>query len=404
MMLQTLFQEGLEKWSMTISLTQINRVLALKTAFAGNVKSADRVWVKSLGHATRRWFVSGSMIHSWLDAAGDSTDPWQPVALTDTFLQSLASLAAAYGDVTVTHHAGENVLIARSGDEYVCADYPAGNHEDEEIKTFFEVRDDNEGRCTAVLKADMLHRVAESYFNSFSDITLDQENSMPAFTSFQIGDMWVQHTSDWSRWGASPVSGTMRAETLGETSLVIHGFYLWRAIRATPRGGEITLIVDGAEPEWMYVTGDDWGICVPAVYEPFVRFFGPLVNSFTECGFQLSDEDISHSNHQISFSSDDITISAQILDAIEGPDIVRLSAPIARSTSLTEATMLEVLSLNAELINAKLVLQEGNIYAVVDVPLLRVKESVADGVVFLRAAVARCSGLDEFLGLLGTAS
>lgn len=92
------------------------------------------------------------------------------------------------------------------------------------LKHFFEVRDDNEGRCTAVLKADMLHRVAESYFNSFSDITLDQENSMPAFTSFQIGDMWVQHTSDWSRWGASPVSGTMRAETLGEISLVIHGF------------------------------------------------------------------------------------------------------------------------------------------------------------------------------------
>jgi hypothetical protein len=129
-----------------------------------------------------------------------------------------------------------------------------------------------------------------------------------------------------------------------------------------------------------------------------------LVTSFTECGFQLSDEDISHSNHQISFSSNDITISAQILNATEGPDIVRLSAPIARSTSLTEVTMLEVLSLNAELINAKLVLQEGNIYVVVDVPLLRVKESVADGVAFLRAAVARCSGLDEFLGLLGTAS
>ncbi|MSZ12177.1 MAG: hypothetical protein F2622_02515 [Actinobacteria bacterium] len=66
--------------------------------------------------------------------------------------------------------------------------------------------------------------------------------------------------------------------------------------------------------------------------------------------------------------------------------------------------MLEVLSLNAELINAKLVLQEGNIYAVVDVPLLQAKESVVEGIAFLHAAVARCSGLDEFLGLLGTAS
>ena len=63
---------------------------------------------------------------------------------------------------------------------------------------------------------------------------------------------------------------------------------------------------------------------------------------------------------------------------------------------------MELLQLNAELANAKLVINDGSIYVVVDSVIIAPKGTFARDVAFVEQAIKRCEGLDGYLGLLST--
>jgi len=401
MNLQTLFNQGLENWSMSISPRQLERVMAMQSPM--NTNDSSVVWVQSIGPATRRWFTKAYLIHSWVDAAGDVTDPKEQVAIPEIFLDTMHDLAVAYGQVVITFNETENVFIARAGDEYICIDQVDEFDADVQIVGMLPAEPENTGTCSATLPADMFHRVTQSYFSSLN--ALSAENPfMPAFTTFEVGDGWVNHTSDWSRWNKSPSSGAMRAETVGSATVTVFGPFLWGAMNLTPEGGDISLHIVGANPEALYITGDDWGIGVPACFEPMVRWRHFISFNFAEAGYLPVDKNISLTQESESYVSGTTVITVQVFDAVsDGPEVVRFSSPIARSTSLTEATMLELLGLNAELMNAKLVMNDGTIYVVVDTPIIGPKGTFARDVAFVEQAIKRCEGLDGFLGLFATA-
>jgi hypothetical protein len=402
MNLPTLFNEAIQDWSMTISSRQIERVISMKMPINATTGNSSVVWVQSIGPATRRWFTKGYQIHAWVDAAGDETDPKDPVAIPEIFLDALHNLALGYGEVVVTFHEEHDVFIARAGDEYACIDHLDELESDIQIVGMLDAEPDNRGTCTATLPADMFHRVAESYINSLG--TLSSENTMmPAFTTFEVGDGWVNHTSDWSRWNMSPTSGAMRAQTVGSATVAVYGPFLWSSMNLTPEGGDISLHIVGANPEALYITGDDWGIGVAACFEPMVRWRHFISFNFAEAEYLPVDKNISLTQESESYVSGTTVITVQVFDAVsDGPEVVRFSSPIARTTSLTEATMLELLGLNAELMNAKLVMNDGTIYVVVDTPIIGPKGTFARDVAFVEQAIKRCEGLDGFLGLFAT--
>ena len=400
MNLQTLFNEGLENWSMSISPRQLERVMAMQSPM--NTNDSSVVWVQSIGPATRRWFTKGYLIHSWVDASGDVTDPKEQVAIPEIFLDTMHDLALSYGQVVITFHETENVFIARAGDEYICIDQVDGFDTDIQIVGMLPVEPENKGTCTATLPADMFHRVAQSYFNSLH--ALPAENPfMPAFTTFEVGDGWVHHTSDWSRWNKSPSSGAMRADTVGSATVTVFGPILWASMNVTPEGGDISMHIVGANPEALYITGDDWGFGIPACFEPMVRWKTFLSGNFTEAGYSPVEKNVPLTQESESYVSGTTVITAQIFESLnDGPEFVRFSSPVARTTSLTEPLMMELLQLNAELANAKLVVNDGSIYVVVDSVIFAPKGTFARDVAFVEQAIKRCEGLDGFLGLFAT--
>lgn len=402
MNLQALFNEGLENWSMSISPRQLERVMSMKAPISATTNNSVVVWVQSIGPATRRWFTKGYLIHAWVDATGDETDPKDPVAIPEIFLDTLYNLASSYGQVVVTFHEEENVFVARAGDEYACVDQIDGLETDLHIVGMLEAEPENKGTCTATMPADMFHRVAESYINSLN--ALPSDNTMlPAFTTFEMGDGWVHHTSDWSRWNQSPSSGAMRAETVGSATVTVYGVFLWGSLNGTPESGDISVHIVGANPEALYVTGDDWGIGIPACYEPMVRWRSFISFNFAEAGYLPLEQHVPLTQESESYVSGTTVITAQLFEMLnDGPEIVRFSSPVARTTSLAEPTMNELLQLNAELANAKLVTKDGSVYVVVDSVILGQKGTFARDVAFVEQAIKRCEGLDSYLGLFAT--
>lgn len=404
MNLNTLFTEGCQNWLMSISPRQLERVMSMKSPLSATTHNSVVVWVQSIGPATRRWFAKGYLIHSWVDATGDDTDPKEPVAIPEIFLNTLHDLALSYGHVEVTFHEELNVFIARAGDEYACIDQVDDLDTDIRIFGMLEAEPDNKGTCTAVMPADVIHRVASSYINSLHSIETDGSGFTPAFTTFDISSGWVHHTSDWSRWSQSPTSGTVRADTTGSSMVTVYGVFLWTSIQATPKGGEVCMHVVGSDPEALYITGDDWGIGMPACYEPMVRWKHFISHNFAESGYLPVCTDVSLRQESESYVSGTSVITAQVFDAVgDGPEVLRFSSPIARATSLAESTMLELLALNAELLNAKIVLKDDSIYVVVDSVILGPKGTFARDVAFVEQAISRCEGLDGYLGLFATA-
>jgi hypothetical protein len=159
----------------------------------------------------------------------------------------------------------------------------------------------------------------------------------------------------------------------------------------------------GANPEALYITGDDWGIGIPACFEPMVRWKTFLSGNFTEAGYSPVEENVPLTQESQSYVSGTTVITAQIFESLnDSPEFVRLSSPVARTTSLTEATMMELLQLNAELANAKLVINDGSIYVVVDSVIIAPKGTFARDLAFVEQAIKRCEGLDGYLGLLST--
>lgn len=394
---QTLFTEGLENWSMSISPRQLERVMAMQSPM--NANESTVVWVQSIGPATRRWFTKGYLIHAWVDAAGDVTDPKEQVAIPEIFLDTMHDLALAYGQVVLTFHETENVFIARAGDEYICIDQVDGFDTDIHIVGMLPAEPANKGTCTATLPADMFHRVAQSYFNSLH--ALSPENPfMPAFTTFEVGEGWVHHTSDWSHWNKSPSSGAMRAETVGSATVTVFGPFLWGSMNLTPEGGDISVHIVGANPEALYITGDDWGFGIPACFEPMVRRKSFLSGNFSEAGYMPVEKNVPLTQESESYISGTTVITAQIVESVNDcPELVRLSSPVARTSSLTEPLMMELLQLNAELANAKLVINDGSIYVVVDSVITAPKGTFARDLAFVEQAIKRCEGLDGYLGL-----
>jgi hypothetical protein len=159
----------------------------------------------------------------------------------------------------------------------------------------------------------------------------------------------------------------------------------------------------GANPEALYITGDDWGIGVPACFEPMVRWKTFLSGHFSEAGYSPVEKNVPLTQESESYVSGTTVITAQVFEYLnDAPEFVRFSSPVARTTSLSEDTMMELLQLNAELANAKLVIKEGSVYVVVDSAIFGPKGTFARDVAFIEQAIKRCEGLDSYLGLFAT--
>ena len=195
----------------------------------------------------------------------------------------------------------------------------------------------------------------------------------------------------------------MRAETVGSATVTVFGPFLWASMNLTPEGGDISVHIVGANPEALYITGDDWGIGIPACFEPMVRWKSFLSGHFKEAGYSPVEKNVPLTQESESFVSGTTVITAQVLESSnDGLEFVRFSSPVARTTSLTEPLMMELLQLNAELANAKLVINDGSIYVVVDSVITGPKGTFARDLAFIEQAIKRCEGLDGFLGLFAT--
>ena len=101
------------------------------------------------------------------------------------------------------------------------------------------------------------------------------------------------------------------------------------------------------------------------------------------------------------FDREDVSIVAEVMEGVSGHDCIRLSHRIFHNCIITEQLLREVMNINAELVNARITVDDSSLDLIVDVDNPTEVSDIAKGIHCMLVAIGRCAGLDEFLPLFG---
>ena len=406
-----LFENSRSDWDIIVTAPELRRVFQAFGALLGR-DFEGTVWMQKLGPATRRWFAEGFKARAFIDTAGTDSDPEEPVAVPLMFIATVGELADAYGTATIFLNQEEDVLTAKAGGEYVFVDEIV----DVNSPAPFDPREysvkSSARRFEKVsVRSDVVDRMVSGYRNMFHSI--DDMGGPPAFITINTTRDMIRWTTDWSRWDKPRVSGYSVASTwINHFEAKFYPVTLFNFLNGLFYEEEIVLGCDESlHPSMFSVAGLDWAVWCPVQDENLERWGGRIRAAFQNFGFVESGTDSDDEDAEVDllflgegrmqFDNEDVSIVAEVVEGVAGPDCIRLSNQVMHNCIVNEQLLREVMTMNSELVNARITVDDSSLDLIVDVDNPTDVGSIAAGIHGMLVAIGSCAGLVEFLPLFG---
>ena len=406
-----LFENARSEWAIEVTAPELRRVFQAFAALVGR-DFEGTVWVQKMGPATRRWFSEGFKARAFIDTAGTDSDPEEPVAIPLVFIASVGELADAYGKATIFLNLEEDVLTAKSGGEYVFVDEIVDVDTPAPFDPLeFDVKAAHRMFEKVSVRSDVVDRIVNGYRNIFHSI--EEMGGPPAFIAISTTRDTIRWTTDWTRWDRPRVSGFSVASTwINHFETKFYPVTLFNFLNALFYEEEISLGCDeSVDPTMFSVAGLDWAVWCPVQSENLERWGGRMKAAFQNFGFEERRADPADENVDVDllfldedcvrYDNDDVSIVAQIIEGVAGPDCIRLSHQVTHNCLVTEQLLREVMNVNNTLVNARITVDESSLDIIVDVDNPTEAADIARGIHSMLIAIGQCAGLDEFLPLFG---
>jgi hypothetical protein len=223
----------------------------------------------------------------------------------------------------------------------------------------------------------------------------------------------IRWTTDWSRWDRPRVSGYSTASTwINHFDVKFYPVTLFNFLNGMSYEEEIVLGCDASlNPDMFSIAGLDWAVWCPVQDEGLERWGGRLRAAFQNFGFQEANFDPDDDDADIDlffldegatrFDNEDVSIVAQVIEGVAGPDCIRLTNQVLHNCLVTEQLLREVMTMNNTLVNARIMVYESSLDLIVDIDNPADVAGIAAGIHCMLVAIGQCAGLDEFLPLFG---
>lgn len=396
-----LFEEGRSHWSLRIGPHEIDRVRQL---MVGNVVESpiNYTWVVSTDDpATRRWVRTTATDFAWVHTEGNLNDPDEPVAIPDGFLMDTGFMADAMGGAEIFFNEESAMFVATSGGEYMSIDdiTPDIPREWAASDVFEELAEGNEGRAIAELSGMSLLRIASQYGTERWMRGEPGPNETDVFTTLLLEDSslrWTHHSA--TRSNVPMVSGSVPADITGRAKVSFNPTRLWNMVRNCPVAETVRIVVDGKNPEYVYLVAEDWGIRVTVVPEVTLRWAETIVGVAQRADFAvLSVPD--HQQNHFEIENEKRKVTVQVFEGFSGLDCVRFSTVVATDVAPSLKLYEEINAMNETLREARLILQDNTILLVNDVDAPMQGDELPKALATFQWCADRCAGFGEILPL-----
>jgi hypothetical protein len=264
---------------------------------------------------------------------------------------------------------------------------------------FEDLHDGNEGQASAFISGEAITRIGLQFSTESWMRGEPNPNETDVYTTFAIEDGHLRYTHHSASRAAAPlVSGSVTADSMGESTVTFNGTQLWSMVRRCPVAEQVRIVIDGKCPEYVYLFAEDWGVRISVIPEVTMRWESTLSQVAASGNFEVTHCPDPWSHH-FEFSRNDNTVTVQVFEGFAGLDCVRFSKVIASGIEQTMALMTEINAMNETLREGRLIYKDGNVLLLNDVDAPGPVEELSKAFASFMWCVNRCEGFGEILPL-----
>ena len=334
----------------------------------------DVVWLTAEPSGLRTWTFCSSECSGWFTSIGLGTTEVCYIPFTRLFLVNIMELIVIEKQCTVYYNANEDAIVVRLGDRVVFGDYPrkARAYSKELFLESKQLHNKSGVRVEfdAHTFRSFIHPMCYAPFGiDFSDAMISP-NTLWSVTPDQ-----VRATRDWTRFGSTCITTVVDVPATGCTQFSLNIILAWKHWGDLKTTDDVTIIYDESKPDFVHFSCGTLGLKIPMVYDEIERWHHPLITQIFAEDYELCSAATGHLSNDIVFTSNDIELTAHIVtrDSDEN-DRIRLSMLLSGFAGDNEATLREINHLNNTVVDARLVLQDEKIFAIIDFPAHKMRE------------------------------
>jgi hypothetical protein len=393
------FDTNKSTWLIRATLGELVEVASSLMMVRRSGVSESNVWLTKVPNGPRLWIIRERMITAWLVADSEANDPEFALPIPDNFIDHLIEVASGGGGVDIYCNEVEGTIIGRNGDRVVSTDHPTDSK--------FTERDlPYRGLAHGVHSQPATAEVSVGELSLFSDIVLDfprlseaDQSRLFPFINMTIGNDQLAWTMDWRRFGGVRTTGSIRATTHGTSHVTFYPYVVARFLKSRDDSDTARIFVDVENSEYVYVTGDKWGIRVVGDREELARWGATLRVQLEESGAEVEPTKSERIPDFVDFKIDDHGCYGSIHVHEDGiSEFVRLTHIVVDNVPDTPEVMQEINALNAALVGARVLWRDGEIRVIVEFPAKSINDFESHMFVFTEA-LRRCRTITVFLPL-----
>lgn len=392
------FESNKSTWSIRATLGELVEVASALMMVSRSGISESNVWLTKVPNGPRLWIIRERMITAWLVADAEANDPEFALPIPDNFIDHLIEVASG-GGVDIYYNEVEDTIIGRNGDRYVSIDHPRDVQ--------FTERDlPYRGLLHGFHSQPAMAEVAVGELSLFSDIVLDfprlseaDQSRLYPFVNMTIGHDQLAWTMDWRRFNGVRTTGSIRATTRGTSHVTFYPYVVARFLKSRDDHDTARIFVDVENSEYVYITGEKWGIRVVGDREELARWGGMLRSQLEESGADVEPTKSERIPDYVDFKVDGHSCYGSIHVHENGvSEFVRLTHIVVDNLADTPEVLQEINALNATLVGARVLWRDGEIRVIVEFPAKAMSDFASHMLVFTEA-LRRCRTIAVFLPL-----
>jgi hypothetical protein len=392
------FESNKSTWSIRATLGELVEVASTLMMVRRLGVGESNVWLTKVPGGPRLWIIRERMITAWLVADSEANDPEFALPIPDNFFDHLIEVASG-GGVDIYYNEVEGTIIGRNGDRIVSIDHPGDVQFTERDMPY---RGLAHGQHAQPATAE----VSVGELSLFSDIVLDfprlseaDQSRLFPFVNMVIGDSQLAWTMDWRGFGGARTTGSIGARTNGTSHVTFYPYVVARFLKSRDDHDTARIFADVENSEYVYITGDKWGIRVVGDREELARWGGSLRSQLEESGADVESTKSERIPDYIDFKVDGHSCYGSIHVHENGlSEFVRLTHIVVDNVPDTPEVMQEINALNATLVGARVLWRDGEIRVIVEFPAKSMGDFASHMLVFTEA-LRRCRAITVFLPL-----
>jgi hypothetical protein len=393
------FETNKSEWTIRVTIGELIDVMSALTMIGRSGGTGEaHVWLTKVPNGPRLWIIRERIITTWITADAESTDPTFALPIPDRFIPHLIEVASGSGGADLFYNEMEGAIIGRGADRYVSTDHPDDAEFTEKDMPYL-------GRIHGFHASPAVAEVSVKDLTLFSDTvhdfprdTSDGSRVFP-FVHVAIGDGQFAWTMDWRRYNAGRTTGSIPARTNGHSTFTFYPYILARYLRSRDDHEEARIFVDEDNSDYVFITGDKWGVRCLLDREELARWSGDLKAQLEREGFEVEETEGERIPDYYTFMFDNVECFASVhCKDDELTEYIRLTHILTTNTPANRDVFEEINNINATLYGARLVLRDGEIRIIVEFPAKAVTD-MGSHLSVLKTALDRCKNLTVFLPL-----